>query len=74
MLINFIIEIMMETPFICDMSVFEPMKRTEHIENMKELFNSVQEIDELENGFTFPLKNDSLTSGQIRNTMENHFI
>jgi hypothetical protein len=61
---------MKETPFACDMSVLQPSQRIEHIENMRELFSSVQKIAEFENGFSFLLTNDSITLSRLLSFVE----
>lgn len=44
---------MSESPFACVMSAIEPDKRAGHLANARELFQSVGEIRELENGYSF---------------------
>lgn len=46
------------SPFACDMSAIAPDKRGEHIQTTDELFHSVEEVRELENGYAFRLAND----------------
>ena len=49
------------TPLVCNMNVFTPAKRESHIHTTTQLFQSVQNIEEVENGFEFifPNPNDS---------------
>lgn len=47
------------TSFACNMSAIEPSQRSRHIEIIKELFHSVREINEIQNGFAFLFPNDS---------------
>lgn len=50
---------MKEIPFACNMSAIAPSMREKHIEKIKEVFQAVSEINELTNGFTFILPNES---------------
>ncbi|MEW6004950.1 MAG: hypothetical protein AB1695_06495 [Stygiobacter sp.] len=46
---------MKETTLACNMSVLEPSIRSEHIETIKMIFQSIKEIKEISNGFAFLL-------------------
>jgi hypothetical protein len=46
-----------ESPFACVMSAIDADKREPHIANAKQLFNLVEEIRELDNGFAFRFAN-----------------
>jgi len=50
---------MKETPFACNMSSIEPSQRVGHIEIMKELFQSVHKINQVQNGFKFLSPNEN---------------
>ena len=50
---------MKEIPFACNMSAIEPSMRDKHIEKIKEVFQTVLEINELPDGFAFILPNES---------------
>lgn len=49
-----------EMPIVCNMNVFSPEERENHIRTTVYLFQSVQDIQETENGykFIFPNSND----------------
>ena len=53
-----------QIPLACDMSVFTPVERELHIQTTKELFKSLQNIHEAENGyeFRFPNTTEIITS------------
>src|SRR6266545_2324614 len=40
-------------PIICNMNVFTPVERDNHIQNTNKLFRSVQTIQVVENGYEF---------------------
>ena len=46
-----------QTPLICNMDVFTPAERENHIRTTTQLFQSVQAIHEAENGFEFLFPN-----------------
>src|SRR6185503_7153233 len=46
-----------QTPLICNMDVFTPAERENHIRTTTQLFQSVQTIHEAENGFEFMFPN-----------------
>lgn len=50
-----------DTPIVCDMNVFKPVERESHIRTTTQLFQTVQGIHEIENGyeFVFPSSNGS---------------
>lgn len=54
-----------QTPLICNMDVFTPAEREQHIRSTAQLFQSVQAIHKAENGFEFLFPNldeaDNLT-------------
>ena len=45
------------TPIVCNMNVFTPAEREKHIQTTTQLFQSVQNIQEVENGFEFIFPN-----------------
>ena len=45
------------TPLACNMDVFTPAERENHIRTATQLFQSVQTIHEVENGFEFMFAN-----------------
>jgi hypothetical protein len=47
------------SPFACDMSAIEPEQRSQHIAAIKELFQTVQEVQELPNGYAFRMPNET---------------
>ena len=44
-------------PLVCDMNVFTPAERELHIQTTTKLFQSLQNIQAVENGFTFSFLN-----------------
>jgi len=46
------------SPFVCDMSAIEPDQRGPHIATLHEIFQSVQAIRELPEGYAFRLPNE----------------
>ena len=46
------------SPFACVMDAIEPEKRAPHLTNAKTLFNRIQEIREMENGYAFRFSNE----------------
>ena len=44
-------------PLTCDMDVFTPAEREQHIQTTRELFATVQSIRDVEHGFEFSLPN-----------------
>ncbi len=46
-------------PLACNMNAFTPTQREQHIETTRQLFQTVQNIQEAENGFEFTLPNRS---------------
>ena len=45
------------TPLVCNMNVFTPTERESYIRTTTQLFQSVQNIQEVENGFEFSFPN-----------------
>lgn len=45
------------TPLVCNMNVFTPAERENHIQNTLQLYQTVQEIREAPNGFEFTFPN-----------------
>ena len=45
------------TPIVCNMDVFTPAERENHIQTTTQLFQHVQTIHEVENGFEFMFPN-----------------
>lgn len=45
------------TPIICNMNVFTPLERENHIRTTIQLFQSVQNIHEIKNGYEFIFSN-----------------
>jgi CYTH domain-containing protein len=50
---------MKESPFACDMTALEVSERRKHIENINNVFQSVKEIRENFNGYSFLLRKES---------------
>ncbi|MCI0552176.1 MAG: hypothetical protein L0287_14590 [Anaerolineae bacterium] len=48
---------MSSTPLVCDMNVFTPAERDNHVQSTVELYRTVQDIREVENGFEFLFPN-----------------
>lgn len=48
---------MSSTPLACDMNVFTPAERENHIENTLQLYRTVLDIRDAENGFEFIFPN-----------------
>jgi len=46
-----------QTPLICNMDVFTPAEHEDHIRTTTQLFQSVQAVHEVENGFKFMFPN-----------------
>src|ERR1700752_2666994 len=46
-----------DTPIVCDMNVFTPLERENHIRTTTQLFQTVQNIREIENGYEFIFPN-----------------
>ena len=46
-------------PLVCDMGVFTPSEREDHIQSTTQLYQSVQSIHEVENGYEFTFPNES---------------
>jgi len=42
-----------ESPFTCVMDAIAPEERAPHLANAKQLFNQIEEIRELDNGYSF---------------------
>jgi|SRR5688572_3072593 hypothetical protein len=52
-----VINMKSETPLACNMDVFTPAQRELHIQTTRQLFQTVQNIQQAENGFEFTLPN-----------------
>lgn len=50
-----------ESPLICDLSALDSAQRVRHQANTGQLFGSVEEIEELPNGYAFRLPAESAT-------------
>ena len=48
-----------DTPLVCSMDVFTHSEREDHMQRTAQLYRSVQEIREHENGFEFVFPNES---------------
>ena len=48
-----------DTPLVCNMAVFTPAERADHIQSTTHLYRSVQSIQEVENGYEFTFPNES---------------
>jgi hypothetical protein len=49
---------MQDIPLACNMSVFTPAQRTQHEQNTQALFAQVQQVEEIECGYSFHFKAD----------------
>jgi hypothetical protein len=47
------------TPLVCNMDVFTPTEREDHIQSTTQLYQSGQRINEVENGYEFVFPNES---------------
>jgi hypothetical protein len=47
------------TPLVCNMDVFTPAEREDHMRSTTQLYQSVQVIQEVENGYEFIFPNES---------------
>jgi hypothetical protein len=47
------------SPFVCDMTAIGPASRKQHTATTVELFQAVEAIDELPNGYAFRLRNET---------------
>jgi len=54
-----IINMNSQPPLACNMNVFTAAQREQHIQTTRQLFQTVQNIQEAENGFEFTLPNGS---------------
>lgn len=50
-----------ESPFACDMTAIGADQREAHLETIKTLFCSIEEVSEMPNGYRFRLPNDCET-------------
>jgi hypothetical protein len=48
-----------DTPLLCNMDVFTPAEREDHIQSTGQLYQSVQSVHEVENGYEFTFPNES---------------
>jgi hypothetical protein len=48
-----------EIPLACNMDVFTPSQREAHIQTTTELFQAVQNVQEIENGYEFTFPNET---------------
>ncbi len=46
-----------DTPLVCNMAVFTPAEREHHIQTISQLFQTVKDTHEAENGFEFIFPN-----------------
>jgi hypothetical protein len=47
------------SPFACDMTAIEPSERAGHLAAMRQVFQAVQSIEELPDGYRFRLPNET---------------
>ena len=60
-----------ETALVCNMGVFTPEQREAHILNTTQLIQSLQNIQELENGYEFLFPGDAVLIAQIAEFIAN---
>jgi|SRR5688572_2177479 len=48
-----------DTSLVCNMDVFTPAERQEHVQSTTQLYRSVQSIHEVENGYEFTFPSES---------------
>lgn len=58
-------------PLACDMNVFTPSEREQHLQTTRELFASVQAIRDVEHGFEFSLPNTTHSIMQLAGFISN---
>jgi hypothetical protein len=49
----------LDTPLVCNMDVFTPAEREDHMQSTGQLYQSVQSVHEVENGYEFTFPNES---------------
>ncbi|MEW6402075.1 MAG: hypothetical protein AB1649_09760 [Chloroflexota bacterium] len=60
-----------ETPLICNMGVFSPAQREQHIQTTMQLGQTVQNIEEIERGYQFTFANESALIFKIAEFISN---
>jgi len=61
---------MNSVPLACDMNVFTPVEREAHIHNTRQLYGTVQAIQEIPNGYEFLFPCDSETIAKLAELAE----
>ena len=61
----------LETPLVCNMDVFTPVQRESHIQTTTELIQSLQSVQEVENGYEFTFPNESKLISKIADFISN---
>ena len=59
------------TPLICDMNVFTSIERAQHIQSTLELYQTVQGIHEVPNGFEFIFPNGTASITKLAEFISN---
>ena len=63
-----------DTPLVCNMNVFTPAERENHIRTTMRLYQAVQAIHEAENGYEFIFPNDSGTITRLAEFIVNEML
>ena len=59
------------SPLVCNMGVFTPAQREAHIQTTVELIQSVQRVQEVENGYEFSFPNETALISKIAEFISN---
>ena len=59
------------SPLVCNMGVFTPTQRESHLQKTTELIQSVQRVQEVENGYEFKFANESRLILQVAEFISN---
>lgn len=60
-----------ETPLICNMDVFTPSQRENHIQTTTQLVQGVRSVEDVENGYEFTFPNESEFISRIAEFISN---
>ena len=60
-----------DTPLVCNMDVFTPAQRESHILKTTQLFQAVQGVQEIENGYAFRFPNETELIARIAEFISN---
>ena len=54
-----------DMPLICNMDVFTPDQREQHVQTTTQLFHAVQHVREVEHGYEFTFPNENVFIAQV---------